>query len=125
VKLRQQARGFTLLEVLVAIMVLALGMVAVISSSTQSLNSLGYMKSKTLAHWVAMNKITELQLEPNWPSAGTKSGDYEMSGIDWRWEAKVSDTEDNDVRRVDVNVYVDRESKESLALVIGYLGRPL
>ncbi len=124
-KRKFQAQGFTLLEVMVAMAVLALGMAAVISSSSQSLNSLSYAKTKTLAHWVAMNKLTELQLEPTWPSAGVKTGDYEMSDMDWRWEAKISNTEDKDVRRVDVNVYAGRESKEALALVVGYLGRPL
>lgn len=118
-------RGFTLLEILVALAVLALGMAAVMSSTSQSSSSTAYMKDKTLAHWVAMNKMTELQLGNEWPGVGVRNGDYEMANRDWRWEAKISDTEDDDVRRVDLNVYAEQGSKQSLAYVMGYLGRPL
>lgn len=119
------ARGFTLLEVMVALAVLALAMAAVVVSAGQSADNLGYLKEKSLAHWVAMNKLTELQLDKNWPSTGIDKGDYEMADVTWRWEAKVIDTEDKDVRRVDLNVYAGRDSKDSLAYVVGFLGRPL
>ena len=118
-------RGFTLLEILVALAVLALGMAAVMSSTSQSSSSTAYMKDKTLAHWVAMNKMTELQLGNEWPGVGVRNGDYEMANRDWRWEAKISDTDDDDVRRVDLNVYAEQGSEQSLAYVMGYLGRPL
>lgn len=123
--MRPRQAGFTLLEILVALAVLAMGLGAVIVTASQSTDNITYMKDKTLAHWVAMNKMTELQLEKNWPGVGIKTGDYEMADRDWRWEAKISDTEDQDVRRIDLNVYSAQEREQSLAYVMGYLGRPL
>ena len=123
--MKSRQRGFTLLEIMIALAVLAMGMGAVIVSASTTTSNLAYMKDKTLAHWVAMNKLTELQIDKNWPGVGVKTGDYEMASRDWRWEAKVSDTEDEDVRRVDINVFAQQGDKQSLAYVMGYLGRPL
>lgn len=123
--MKSRQRGFTLLEIMIALAVLAMGMGAVIVSASTTSSNLAYMKDKTLAHWVAMNKLTELQLDSTWPGVGVKTGDYEMASRDWRWEAKVSDTEDDDVRRVDINVFAQQGGQQSLAYVMGYLGRPL
>ncbi len=120
----KQTKGFTLIEVLVALAVVAISMSALISSSSTSASNAAYLQDKTLAHWVGMNKVAELQLSPTWPSVGRKKGDYELAGQDWRWEAKISSTEDDSIRRLDLKVFRPN-STEAVAMLLAYLGRPL
>jgi type II secretion system protein I len=56
---RRRATGFTLIEVLAALVIVALGMLGVIEAVTQTARNGTYMREKTLAHWIAMNVITE------------------------------------------------------------------
>ncbi len=119
----RRATGFTLIEVLVALAVIAVAMAAIVRSTTVSAGNAGYLKDRTLAHWVAMNKIAELQLEGTWPGVGLRKGEYDMADHEWRWETTVSETEDNDVRRMDVKVFRGPQSKEALAVVVAYVGR--
>jgi len=117
-------KGFTLIEVLVALAVVAISMSALISSSSTSASNAAYLQDKTLAHWVGMNKVAELQLDPGWPSIGVKKGDYEFANQDWRWEATVSGTDDESIRRLDLKVF-RQNSKEAVAILLAYLGKPL
>ncbi|TPW17692.1 MAG: proteinral secretion pathway protein I [Halothiobacillaceae bacterium] len=122
---RTHQRGFTLLEVLVALAVIAVAMAAITRSTSVAANNEFYLKEKTWAHWVAMNKIAEIQLEANWPTIGQRKGDYEMVERKWRWEVDVSGTEDKDVRRMDVRVFERADAKEALAFIVAYVDRPL
>ncbi len=116
-------RGFTLLEVLIALAIIAIAMAAVMRASAQSATNAAYLGERTLAHWVAMNKLMEFQLQNTWPSVGETKGTYDMANAEWRWIGAVAATEDEAVRRMDVKVYA-RDGKEPLAVVIGYIGRP-
>ena len=68
----RRCKGFTLLEVLVALTIVALALGALISTSGSHASSAGYLKQKTIAHWVAMNEITRLQVEKAWPGKGVE-----------------------------------------------------
>ena len=95
-----RARGFTLLEILVALAILAIALASITSmASNQTLNT-AHLRDKTLAHWVAMNKIAELQISGEWPSKGKQTGDEEMGMHEWHWVRTVSDTPDDRVRQV-------------------------
>lgn len=117
-------QGFTLIEVLVALAVVAISMSALISSVSTSASNAAYLQDKTLAHWVGMNKVAELQLDSAWPSVGVKKGDYELANQDWRWEATISNTDDDSIRRLDLKVF-RQDSKEATAILLAYLGKPL
>ena len=62
-----RVRGFTLIEVLAALVIVALGMLGVIEAVTQSTRNGTYLREKTLAHWIALNVITEKRLQPEPP----------------------------------------------------------
>ena len=75
----KRATGFTLLEVLVALAVLAIAMGAVIGATTQSVNTVGVLRDRTFATWVALNKVNELLLAPTaWPEEGSRKGETEL-----------------------------------------------
>ncbi|MBL8253774.1 MAG: type II secretion system minor pseudopilin GspI, partial [Candidatus Competibacter sp.] len=85
--------GFTLLEVLVALAVLAIAMGAIISVATQSVNTIGDLRDQTFAGWVALNKVNELLLDPKpWPNEGSRRGRAELANRVWRWEARFQKT---------------------------------
>ena len=96
--------GFTLIEVLVAVFVLGFALTAIIASTGRYAANAQILREKTLALWVAHNRLTEIGLQPAWPAVGKSDGDEELAGIEWRWDVTVSETPDPRVRRVDITV---------------------
>ncbi|MBF0284144.1 MAG: type II secretion system minor pseudopilin GspI [Magnetococcales bacterium] len=123
--------GFTLIEVLVAVAVLSIALAAMIQTGGHTANQLTYLQDRTLAHWVAMNELTRLQVTRAWPSPGaTGGGQAEMGNRLWAWRTMVTQTPDDTVRRVEVEVrevvpHAGRRGNETpLARLSGFLGRP-
>ncbi len=117
--------GFTLLEVLVALAVLAFAMAALIKTGAGSAGATAYLRDKTLAQWVAMNVIAEQRLEASWPSTGTKRGREEMAQHEWYWELKVEETFDEDVRRLTVTVRAsDDKDQAPVVSLVAFQPRP-
>ncbi len=117
-------RGFTLVEVLVALAIVGLGMLAVFSQLSQSLFTTGLIRDKTLAHWVATDRLTELRLTEEFPRLGERSDSVEMAGVEWRYTLKFSDVGVPDFRRVDVTVSQAANADRVLAEVIGFIAKP-
>jgi len=118
------SQGFTLLEVMVALAVVAIGLGAVITEASRNISNASLLEEKTLAHWVATNKVVEMQVGNEWPSAGERKGDVGMAGRDWYWRTIVIDTMDERVKRIDVEVRTESGSERPTARVIAYLGQP-
>lgn len=121
-ELREQG-GFTLIEVVVALIVVSLGMLAVIETVGGTARNSGYLREKTIAHWVAMNKLTEVRLLPNAPGIDKSSDDVKMAGREWRWTMEVKQTPVESIRRIDISVRpADAPEKSSMASVSGFYG---
>jgi general secretion pathway protein I len=120
----RQNAAFTLLEVLVALAIVALGMMAVTTQVNQSVAASVYFRDRTLASWVAMNRVTELSLSERWPEVGESNGDVEYAGIRWRWEQRVSPTAVQSLRRVDVSVALADQPERTLHTASAFLGQP-
>ena len=117
------ARGFTLIEVLVALAVLAIALSAIIKTmSSNTLNSI-YLRDRTLAGWVALNKVTELQLAAAWPSEGKTDGSTVMGNHEWFWEAEIKTTPDNDVDTITLRVRDKRDAENPVTTLQAYIGR--
>ena len=99
-----RVRGFTLVEVLVALVIVAIGMSALLASLTSAADTTGYLREKSFAEWVAMNRIAELRLQIQSVSPGKSSGEAELAGRRWRWEQEVTKLEVPGVNRIDVRV---------------------
>jgi len=125
-RLRRDAQaGFTLLEVLVALGVLALTMGAVIKAVGGYTANQAYLRDRTLAVWVARNVLVEQQLENAWPKVGEFKGTTEMGKREWRWLARVTQTEEAELRRLDVEVQtIDADTEQPLAVLSGFLRQP-
>lgn len=119
-------RGFTLLEVLVALAIVAITLGASIKASGQFTRNAGHLKEKTLAQWVAKNKAVEYRLQGALPALGHQEGDVSMAGQEWRWRVKVSNTADVRLRRLDITVIRDGDDFDSpLTSLIAFVGAPL
>jgi len=121
----RQVTGFTLLEVLVALAVLALTMGAVIKAVGDYTGNQAYLRDRTLAVWVARNVLAEQQLESAWPGVGEIKGNSDMGGREWSWLVTVTQTEEEELRRLDVEVHmIDDDDSEPLAVLSGFLWQP-
>ena len=101
---RARRRGFTLIEVLVALAIVAIGMAAVMGALTSSANTLSYLRDKTFAQWLALNQIASLRLSGQQPSTGNSDGDSDFAGRSWHWRQQVVATEVPGVERIDISV---------------------
>ncbi|MGH8283553.1 MAG: type II secretion system minor pseudopilin GspI [Gammaproteobacteria bacterium] len=117
-------RGFTLIEVLIALAVLAIGMIAVISTAGTSTRQAAELRDDSFAHWVAMNELTTLRLAAAWPDVGVQKGDAEMAGQKWHWQATVAKTSDPDLLRVDIDVSSALTPDAVASGLTGFIGRP-
>jgi general secretion pathway protein I len=97
-------RGFTLIEVLVALAIVAIGMAAVLGALTSSANTSAYMSDKTFAQWVALNQIALLRLSGQMTPTGNSDGDTDFAGRKWHWRREVTATQVPGVVRIDVKV---------------------
>jgi general secretion pathway protein I len=99
-----RARGFTLIEVLVALAIVAIGMAAVLGALTSSANTVAYLRDKTFAQWVALNQIATLRLSGQMTATGNSDGNTDFAGRSWHWRREVTATQVPGVVRIDVKV---------------------
>lgn len=119
---RPHTRGFTLLEVLVAVAVIAIAMAAVIKATGAGAANSAYLRDKTLAHWVAMNQFAEMKLDEQPADPGREDGKVEMAGRDWFWFAETEETPEEAVLRVELSVHLDDDrDSPSVAVLTGFL----
>ena len=117
--------GFTLVEVLIALAILAIAMSALVQGGGQSALTMEHLRNKSVANWVAQNSVTAIQLEKKWPLDRKQSGVEEMAGVRWRWQAESNDTFDEDIKKLQVTVRMDEsDSKTNLATVTAYVAKP-
>jgi general secretion pathway protein I len=96
--------GFTLVEVLVALFIVALGMSALLGTMGSAADTAAYLRDKTFAQWIALNHLAEVRLAQNLPNKGTSDGEVEYAGRRWRWSQEVTALDFPGMLRVDVNV---------------------
>lgn len=82
--------GFTLIEVLVALVIVAFGMSALLAALSSSADNISALREKTLAEWVALNQIADARLLASPPPPGSAEGDVKGFGNgDWHWRRDV------------------------------------
>jgi len=116
-------RGFTLVEVLVALAIVAIALAAGFRSVAQSAESATALKARTLALWVAQNRLAVAQLETPGPAIGERSGSEDQAGASFVWHETVVGTPNPAFRRVEIAVAEASRPDYVLARLIGYVGR--
>lgn len=120
---RKYSGGFTLIEVMVAMTIAALGLAAVAASVSQMVDAGNAMRQRTYASWIAQNKIAELRLANIVPEVSETSGDVNFAGREWLWRAIISETGVDNLYRVDVSVGLP-DGDENIRTVTGFIGEP-
>jgi general secretion pathway protein I len=116
--------GFTLVEVLVALAIISIALLAALRVAGGGTNSAGELRARLLAGWVAENILAEQRARAQWPSAGIQRGTQRQGGIDFAWREEVIATPNAAFRRVDIRVFAAPEEAHSLAHLTGFVVNP-
>ena len=119
----QQFMGFTLIEVLVALAILAIALAAAARAANVATDSAQETRLRTLATWIAQNRVAELTATKVFPSAGTIRGRGSMAGLEFEWRQVTSETPNAAFRKVEITVLRPARA-QSLVTLNAYLVRP-
>ena len=119
--MRPPDRGFTLVEVLVALAVLAIALAAIMRSLGQAIDTTATLRERNMALWVAQNRLAEHEMRRSWPAVDTIDGDTEMGGARWFWREQVSTTPEAEIRRIEITVWRVPDDAHTSARLVGYL----
>ncbi len=116
--------GFTLLEVLVALAIAAVGLAAVSKALYQNIEVADRLEQKMVGTWVANNYLSELQINQAYLLGGSTSDTSKMAEREWKIDAEYTPTGDNQIVRVDVSVYEGNTQDRAAAKIFGFLAQP-
>ncbi|HHO70261.1 MAG TPA: type II secretion system protein GspI [Halothiobacillus sp.] len=116
--------GFTLLEVLVALTILAIAMAAVIKAAGDGARIAEHLEGNTMAHLIAVDEMNRLRLSGDWPDIGITRGTFEIEDGRWHWVRTVESTELADFRHVQIEIIEDTP-RGGRAILTSYLYKPV
>lgn len=119
----RRAFGFTLLEVLIALAVIAIALLALSRTALLQVHDFDGLRERTLAAWLASNVLTETRLGTGLPALGRSDGRVEFGDRRWRWTREVLLTPSEGIRGVEISVYVDG-ARLPAARLRGFAGTP-
>ncbi|GAA4891286.1 type II secretion system minor pseudopilin GspI [Ferrimonas pelagia] len=119
-----RARGFTLIEVMMALAIFATAALAIINTASIQLNAIPLLQERTLANYVVHNRLVDAQLESPFPDVGTRNGQTELAEQTWYWRQKVVKASDEKLRMIEVSVSLDQTFDNVLAEVQTYVADP-
>ena len=96
--------GFTLVEVLVALVIVAFGMGAVLTALTSAADNATRMREKTFAEWVGLNQLSTARLQATLPATTSTEGDVDFAATRWHWQQKVENMDIPGIKRLIIRV---------------------
>ena len=119
-----RGRGFTLVEILVALAIVAVALAAGMRALAQGADTASALKAHTLALWVAQNRLAAAQVAIPWPALGVADGDATQAGARFVWRTVIGTTPNPAFRRIEITVADPETPDYALAHLIGFLGNP-
>ncbi|MDX1488315.1 MAG: type II secretion system minor pseudopilin GspI [Acidiferrobacterales bacterium] len=116
-------RGFVLVELLIALVILALPLAAFTRTINQSIDTTAGLRDRSIALWIAQDQLAVHEIRRDWPDTKTITGAREMAGRNWRWQEKVLATPTPQMRRIEVEVR-DADRNDVLARLVGFIRDP-
>jgi len=117
----QSQRGFTLLESLVALAILAIALAAVLRATSAGTSHVDALRQRVLADWVAQNRLALHAGRGDWFPVGTQHGEEEQAGRKFIWDENITPTPNPAFRRIEVSVASVEEPQHSLRHLSGFL----
>lgn len=118
--------GFSLIEVLVALVILGIAFGASVRAVSQSTVTLEALRDRTEANAILSERFDELRTAGKWPPLGEKSQSFFANKRKWYWSRVTTDTADSDVRKIEMQVGLaktETTAAELLVTRIAYIRR--
>ena len=112
-----------LVELLVALTILALPLAAITRAMSQAIDNTAALRDHSIALWIAQDQIALHRMRRDWPDVKTTNGTRELAGRTWRWQEQVLTTPVAQLRRLEVEVR-DGEHAQVLARLVAFLRDP-
>ena len=116
--------GFTLVEVLVALAIVSIALMAALRAAGQGTSAAGELRLRLFASWVAENRLAEHRARGDWLALGITRGAQSQGGYEYAWREEVIATPNTAFRRIDVFVFAPAEESRALARLTGFLVLP-
>lgn len=114
-------RGFTLLESLVALAILAIALAAVLRATSASTSHVDALRQRLLADWVAQNRLALHAGRGDWLPVGSQQGEESQAGLKFVWQEIISTTPNPAFRRIEVSVAPAESPQNALRHLSAYL----
>jgi general secretion pathway protein I len=122
-KQKKVPRGFTLLEVMLAMAVFAIAGVALLGVSDNNYRHISHLEETMFANWVASNQLVNVSLSDNWPPKNNRKGEEEMAGRKWYWQQKVKKTANKEMQAVVIEVRLEQEAELAITSLMTYVAQ--
>ena len=117
-------QGLTLLEVMVAMFIFAMSGAVLMKAATDHIQGLNEIENITYASWVANNELNNLLVEQQWPPENNRKGSVELAGTTWYYRHEVSQTQDTELRQIEVFVAEDEQMENIVTSMTTFIANP-
>jgi general secretion pathway protein I len=116
-------RGFTLIEVVVAMFIIVVVLAALFRQINSVANTSHDLRQRTLAQWIALNRVVEIRMSCVPPVGQKTEGKVDYANQKWRWQAEILPTTLKNFVRIRVHAGLDSAPKDTwTSTVDGFCG---
>ncbi len=120
---KKSQRGFSLLEILVALAIFALVSIAAYQQVSAVTSASTRMEEKYYALWGAENGLEQYFVGRKWPVTGEDVVEYEMAGREWRVSTVISETDNQDLRKLETSVFAQDNEENAVITLVRFIGK--